>query len=170
MYLSETDVRRIFAVIAGRFPKATVFVETMNPMAAKRFREKSIEGSHAKFTWGDKKTVRRLPRCCRTFDSLKSTVWSRAWRCFSRSIGCSGSSLRFGIFPTKSLSLRAHKRMRRDKCVSRRILLSGSPTRERVPATVVVAKCAKAWYDRKKRRPTWEIITNRAQSLTGATS
>ncbi len=52
MYLSETDVRRIFAVIAGRFPKATVFVETMNPMAAKRFREKSIEGSHAKFTWG----------------------------------------------------------------------------------------------------------------------
>lgn len=54
MYLSETDVRRIFAVIAGRFPKATVFVETMNPMVAKRFREKSIEGSHAKFTWGIK--------------------------------------------------------------------------------------------------------------------
>lgn len=52
MYLSETDVRRIFAVIAGRFPKATVFAETMNPMVAKRFREKSIEGSHAKFTWG----------------------------------------------------------------------------------------------------------------------
>lgn len=55
MYLSETDVRRIFAVITGRFPKATVFAETMNPMVAKRFREKSIEGSHAKFTWGDKK-------------------------------------------------------------------------------------------------------------------
>ena len=54
MYLSETDVRRIFAVIAGRFPKATVFVETMNPMVARRFREKSIEGSHAKFTWGIK--------------------------------------------------------------------------------------------------------------------
>ena len=41
-------------MIAGRFPKATVFVETMNPMVVKRFKEKSIEGSHAKFTWGVK--------------------------------------------------------------------------------------------------------------------
>lgn len=54
MYLSETDVKRIFAVISGRFPQATVFVEIMNPMIVKRFREKSIEGSHAKFTWGIK--------------------------------------------------------------------------------------------------------------------
>ena len=54
MYLSEADVKRIFDVIAGRFPNATVFVETMNPMVVKRFKEKSIEGSHAKFTWGVK--------------------------------------------------------------------------------------------------------------------
>ena len=54
MYLTEGDVQRIFAVIAGRFPSATVFVETMNPMVVKRFKEKSIEGSHAKFTWGVK--------------------------------------------------------------------------------------------------------------------
>lgn len=54
MYLSEADVKRIFDVIAGRFPKATVFVETMNPMVVKRFKEESIEGSHAKFTWGVK--------------------------------------------------------------------------------------------------------------------
>ena len=54
MYLSEADVQRIFAVISGRFPKATVFVETMNPMVVKRFKEKSIEGSNAKFTWGVK--------------------------------------------------------------------------------------------------------------------
>ena len=54
MYLSETDVRRIFEVIAGRFAHVTVFVETMNPIMAKRFKEKSIEGSHAKFTWGIK--------------------------------------------------------------------------------------------------------------------
>ena len=54
MYLSEAEVRRIFAVISNRFPKATVFVETMNPMIVKRFREKSIEGSNAKFTWGVK--------------------------------------------------------------------------------------------------------------------
>ena len=44
-------------MIAGRFPKATVFVETMNPMVVKRFKEKSIEGSHAKFTWGVKNGV-----------------------------------------------------------------------------------------------------------------
>ena len=54
MYLSETDVKRIFAVIAGRFPQATVLVETLNPMVVKRFKERSIEGSNAKFTWGVK--------------------------------------------------------------------------------------------------------------------
>lgn len=52
MYLSETDVQQIFAVIAKRFQKATVLVEIMNPTVAKRFKEKSIEGSRAKFTWG----------------------------------------------------------------------------------------------------------------------
>ena len=54
MYLSEADVRQIFAVISGRFESVTVFVETMNPMIVKHFKEKSIEGSHAKFTWGAK--------------------------------------------------------------------------------------------------------------------
>ena len=54
MYLSAADVQRIFAVIAKRFDRTTVFVETMDPAMAKRFKEKSIEGSHAKFTWGIK--------------------------------------------------------------------------------------------------------------------
>ena len=54
MYLTQADVQRIFAVIAGRFPAATVFAETMNPMVVKHFKEKSIEGSKAKFTWGVK--------------------------------------------------------------------------------------------------------------------
>ena len=54
MYLSEAEVQRIFAVISNRFPKAAVFAEIMNPMVVKRFREKSIEGSNAKFTWGVK--------------------------------------------------------------------------------------------------------------------
>ena len=54
MYLSEADVKRIFDVIAGRFSCVTVFVETMNPMVVKRFKEKSIEGSNARFTWGVK--------------------------------------------------------------------------------------------------------------------
>ena len=54
MYLSESDVKCIFDVIAARFDRVTVFVETMNPMIVKRFKEKSIEASKAKFTWGVK--------------------------------------------------------------------------------------------------------------------
>ena len=54
MYLTESDVKRIFEVISARFDKVTVFVEVMNPMVVKSFKEKSIEGSHAKFTWGIK--------------------------------------------------------------------------------------------------------------------
>ena len=52
MYLTETDVQQIFSQISRRFEQATVLVEVMNPTVAKRFKEKSIEGSHAKFTWG----------------------------------------------------------------------------------------------------------------------
>lgn len=54
MYLSEEDVKKIFEVISRRFKNATVFVETMNPAVVKNFKEKSIEGSNAKFTWGIK--------------------------------------------------------------------------------------------------------------------
>lgn len=54
MYLNAKDVQQIFKVTCSRFSKATVFVETMNPMIVKRFKERSIEGSHAKFTWGIK--------------------------------------------------------------------------------------------------------------------
>lgn len=54
MYLTESDVKQIFAVIAARFAHATVLVETMAPLVVKRFKEKSIEGSGAKFTWGVK--------------------------------------------------------------------------------------------------------------------
>ena len=54
MYQTETDVQQIFTVISNRFSKATVFVETMNPMIVKRFKEKSIDASNAKFTWGVK--------------------------------------------------------------------------------------------------------------------
>ena len=54
MYLSQGDVRRIFDVIAAGFDRATVFVETMSPAFVKGFKEKSIEASKAKFTWGVK--------------------------------------------------------------------------------------------------------------------
>ena len=54
MYLSEKDVKEIFDVINKRFEHVTVLVETMSPTMVKRMKEKSIEGSHAKFTWGVK--------------------------------------------------------------------------------------------------------------------
>ena len=54
MYLTQEDVQQIFAVIHKRFAKATVFVEIMNPMVVKNMKEKSIDGNHAKFTWGAK--------------------------------------------------------------------------------------------------------------------
>jgi len=62
MYLSEADVKRMFSVIAGRFSHAVVFVETMSPFVVRHIKEKSIEGSQAKFTWGvhDGKEMERL--------------------------------------------------------------------------------------------------------------
>ena len=57
MYLNAKDVQQIFAVISSRFEKATVFVETMNPAMVRHFKEKSIDASHAKFTWGVKNGV-----------------------------------------------------------------------------------------------------------------
>ncbi|MCD7954754.1 MAG: class I SAM-dependent methyltransferase [Lachnospiraceae bacterium] len=54
MYLTETDIQQIFAIIAAHFPNVTVFVETMTPFIVKAVKEKSIEGSHAKFAWGVK--------------------------------------------------------------------------------------------------------------------
>ena len=54
MYLAQTDIQQIFRVISGRFQDATAFVETMNPMVVRRFQEKSIAASGARFTWGVK--------------------------------------------------------------------------------------------------------------------
>ena len=54
MYLSEKDVKQIFDIINKRFEHVTVLVETMSPTMLKRMKEKSIEGSKAKFTWGVK--------------------------------------------------------------------------------------------------------------------
>lgn len=54
MYLTQEDVQRIFEVIAARFEAVTVFVETMNPVMVRRFKEKSIDQSGARFNWGVK--------------------------------------------------------------------------------------------------------------------
>lgn len=52
MYLSEPDVIGILSVIAGRFEHAEVIMEIMSPFAVKHIKEKSIDASKAKFTWG----------------------------------------------------------------------------------------------------------------------
>ena len=54
MYLKEADIRQIFAIIDQAFPKAMVLIEVMSPFVVKHIKEKSIEGSNAKFTWGIK--------------------------------------------------------------------------------------------------------------------
>ena len=54
MYLCEKDIRKIFSIIEKSFQKITVMVETMSPFVVKHVKEKSIEGSNAKFIWGVK--------------------------------------------------------------------------------------------------------------------
>ena len=54
MYLCEKDIRKMFSIIEKSFQKVTVMVETMSPFVVNHVKEKSIEGSNAKFTWGVK--------------------------------------------------------------------------------------------------------------------
>lgn len=52
MYLAEADVKQILSVIDRRFRSAKVIMETMNPWIIRHMKEKSIEATKAKFTWG----------------------------------------------------------------------------------------------------------------------
>ncbi len=54
MYLCEEDIIQIFSIIEKKFSKAVVMIETMSPFFVQHIKEKSIEGSHAKFKWGVK--------------------------------------------------------------------------------------------------------------------
>ena len=54
MYLCEKDIRKLFSIVEKSFQKVTVMVETMSSFVVKHVKEKSIEGSNAKFTWGVK--------------------------------------------------------------------------------------------------------------------
>ena len=54
MYLSEKDIVKMFSVFEHSFSKVTVMVETMAVFCVKHIKEKSIEGSNARFTWGVK--------------------------------------------------------------------------------------------------------------------
>lgn len=52
MYLSEKDVKQILSIIGGRFRQAEIIMEIMSPWVVKNMKEKSIEATKAKFTWG----------------------------------------------------------------------------------------------------------------------
>lgn len=52
MYLSEADVKAILSIISARFARVRVIMEIMNPFIVRHVREKSIEATRAKFTWG----------------------------------------------------------------------------------------------------------------------
>lgn len=54
MYLAEEDVKQILTIIDKNFNEVQVIMETMNPFVVKHIKEKSIEASQAKFTWGIK--------------------------------------------------------------------------------------------------------------------
>ncbi|MBD5506636.1 MAG: class I SAM-dependent methyltransferase [Lachnospiraceae bacterium] len=54
MYLSEQDVKQILSIISRRFERAEVIMEVMNPWVVKNVKEKSIEKTKVKFTWGIK--------------------------------------------------------------------------------------------------------------------
>ncbi len=54
MYLSEADIKTILSIIEKNFNKVTVLMEIMSPVVVKRIKEKSIDASNAKFTWGIK--------------------------------------------------------------------------------------------------------------------
>ncbi len=52
MYLSQEDVKQILSIISARFRQVEIIMETMNPWVIKNMKEKSIEATKARFTWG----------------------------------------------------------------------------------------------------------------------
>lgn len=54
MYLRESDVKQMLSVITRKFSEAEIIMETMSPWVVKHMKEKSIEATKAKFTWGVK--------------------------------------------------------------------------------------------------------------------
>ena len=103
MYLLESDVKRIFDVIAARFDRATVLVETMNPMVEALWRSPSRRARQK----SDKvKTALRPPRCCRISALSKKIAPVRGHGGTSPSTSCSARSRRSLISPTASLCWR----------------------------------------------------------------
>ena len=52
MYLTEADVKKMLSIICSRFEHAEIIMEIMNPFIMRHMKEKSIEPSKARFTWG----------------------------------------------------------------------------------------------------------------------
>ena len=52
MYLTEADVKKMLSIICSRFEHAEIIMESMNPCIMRHMKEKSIEPSKARFTWG----------------------------------------------------------------------------------------------------------------------
>jgi O-methyltransferase involved in polyketide biosynthesis len=80
MYLCEKDIRKIFSIIEKSFQKVTVMVETMSPFVVKHMKEKSIEGSNAKFTWGVENGT-ELQKIVPNFSILHKSLPDKITRC-----------------------------------------------------------------------------------------
>ena len=52
MYLTEADIKKILFIICSRFEHTEIIMEIMNPFIMRHMKEKSIEASKARFTWG----------------------------------------------------------------------------------------------------------------------
>ena len=82
MYLQEEDVKHIFHIVYEKFEKATVFVETMSPFVSAHVKEKSIQGSQAKFTWGVK-NGKELQKLIPEFTNQKDVSLTEGMKVFS---------------------------------------------------------------------------------------
>lgn len=70
MYLTEQDVKQILSIVSRRFDNAEVIMETMSPWVVGHMKEKSIEATKAKFTWGIK-SGKELERIAPEFTWLR---------------------------------------------------------------------------------------------------
>lgn len=70
MYLTEIDIKKIFSIIKHAFSNVTIMVEVMSPFMVNHIKEKSIEDSCAKFTWGIK-NGKELEKLIPSFSFLK---------------------------------------------------------------------------------------------------
>lgn len=81
MYLNEHEVKKMFAIIDKKFKNAMVLVETMSPFVVRHIKEKSIEGSLARFTWGIK-NGKELEKLIPPFTSIRDVSLTEGMKVF----------------------------------------------------------------------------------------